>query len=438
MKIKIFTCLFLIFILFGHAQEISIKIEGGASGISYDSAMGNGTLGFGGGVGINYTYYFTKHWGVQTGIEARYNSNSFTLDNNQQFTSNEIDNESSAFQYIVNPDEYVEDQHFYSFNIPVMLHYQSSISNKTGFYFGFGGKVMFSTKQQVNASADKLALSGYYPDLNLEIDDLPEYGFGTVNNWSDDAEVPLSTALLVSLEGGLIFKLKEHVKLYTGIYVDYGLTNLKGNKDIQNLVDYSSGGIDNVPANGVLSTEKIIENSKYFSAGIQIKLGFKKSVKDKSQSKEKTVSIIEEPEDQKESTLVVVEEAKVEPSKEIMLSKEELTYIKQPLVFGTIDETQLPKELTERLNTIAQMINQKENVDLLITGFTCNLGSTSLNKKIGMERAKSVATYLENQGVSKHRINVASQGESNPLMPNTTIENRRKNRRVTIKVINAN
>ena len=110
-----------------------------------------------------------------------------------------------------------------------------------------------------------------------------------------------------------------------------------------------------------------------------------------------------------------------------MLSKEELTYIKQPLVFGTIDETQLPKELTERLNTIAQMINQKENVDLLITGFTCNLGSTSLNKKIGMERAKSVATYLENQGVSKHRINVASQGESNPLMPNTTIENRRKN-----------
>lgn len=445
MKIKILISLFLICTLFGQAQDISIKIEGGTSGISYDSSMGNGTFGYSGGLGVNYTCFFAKNWGLQTGVEARYNSNVFDLDNNEQLISNEIDNQASAFEYIVNPNEYTEKQHFYSFSIPVMLQYQTSTSNTTGFYFGLGAKVLFPRKQKVDVNAETLLLSGYYPDLNLEIDDLPEYGFGTINNWSDNTNVALSTSLLLSIEGGLTFKLKEDLKLYTGIYADYGLTNLKENQKLQNLVGYSMDGIDNVPANGVMSTDKIVENSKYLSAGIQLKLGFDLGRKDKM-SKEKEDAVkedavkeeiikVKKPINEQDSAPIMIEETKEKTPKETFFTKNELTYINKPLVFGTIDQTELPKELTERLNTIVSIVNQKKEAHLLITGFTCNLGSASLNKKIGMERAKSVATYLETQGVSKNRMELKSQGEFNPLLPNTSINNRIKNRRVIIDVI---
>ena len=444
MKIKIFISLFFISILLGQAQEISIKIEGGASGIAYDSSHGNGALNFGSGAGVDYTYYITKYFGIQTGVEARYNSNMFELNDNMSLISNEIDSQSSAFRYIVNTNQYKEKQSFYSFNIPIILQYQTLVSNKIGFYFGLGAKAFFTTKQNVNATAETLSLKGYYPDLNLEIDDLPEYGFGTVNNWNDDTNVPLSTSLLLSVEGGLTFKLKEKLKLYTGVYADYGLTNLKGNQESENLLAYSMKGIDNVATNGVLSTKETTKSSKYLSVGIQIKLGFELGKKDKiSKSKnniiKKEIIKINKPINQsikeQDSTLIIVKQTKEEIIKEPVITQNELRYINKPLTFGTIDQTELSKELTERLNTIISIVNQKEEVYLLITGFTCDLGSTSINKKIGMERAKSVADYLETHGVSKNRMKLESQGESNPVVPNTTSDNRVKNRRVSIDVI---
>src|SRR5699024_8461089 len=113
----------------------------------------------------------------------------------------------------------------------------------------------------------------------------------------------------------------------------------------------------------------------------------------------------------------------------------EITYIEEPLVFGNIDQTQVPEPLAERLNTIAHMVNKDETVKLHITGHTCDLGSDSLNKRVGIERAEAVANYLENQGVSRDRMELVSKGEEDPLLPNTLHDNRVKNRRVAIEVI---
>ncbi|WP_335967048.1 OmpA family protein [Galbibacter sp. PAP.153] len=436
MKIKLLTGLLLIGVLLGQAQEITFKLNGGLSGIFYESPVGDGSLGLGGGIGFGYTYFLNDHWGIQTGIEAQYNSNTFELDDGRQVSSNEIDDQESAFEYRVSAVSYKEEQHFYSFAVPLLLQYRGNISSKTGFYIGLGGKVLFPTGQKIKASAQTLSLSGYYPDLDLEINDLPVHGFGTVNNWEDDTSVSLRTSVLLSVEGGLTFKLKGHLQLYTGIYADYGLTDLQDDKQPQNIVGYSPEGIEEVPANGAMSAQGIVEKSNYLSAGIQLKLGFKLGKNNEFQEKEQEEVIAEGPvEKQQTEPVVVAEKEKEAIPKEPTLSATELAYIEEPLIFGNIDRTDIPEALTGRLDTIAGMLNKGEPVQLQITGYTCNVGSEPLNESIGMERAEAVASYLEAQGVSRDRMELISKGESEPLLPNTSAENREKNRRVSIDVI---
>lgn len=51
MKIKIIIAVFLIHSLGINAQEITIKLNGGPSGILYNTSLGNSELKFGGGLG---------------------------------------------------------------------------------------------------------------------------------------------------------------------------------------------------------------------------------------------------------------------------------------------------------------------------------------------------------------------------------------------------
>ncbi|WP_025742063.1 OmpA family protein [Aquimarina pacifica] len=69
-----------------------------------------------------------------------------------------------------------------------------------------------------------------------------------------------------------------------------------------------------------------------------------------------------------------------------------------------------------------------------IIGHTDDVGSTESNLWYGQERANNVKTYLISQGIDKTRLQATSQGESNPVVPNTTEENKAKNRRIEIKV----
>ncbi|WP_167498113.1 outer membrane beta-barrel protein [Flavobacterium resistens] len=273
MKIKIAIAIFLLCSSI-KAQEISINLSGGPSGILYESSEGNGNLKTGGGLGIGYTYFLNNHWGINTGIDVFYNQNAFKLKEGTTINSYEVDDQMTAFEYRVSPKNYQEKQHFVSLAIPVLLQYRTAMSSQSQWYLGFGGKVLFPGKQTIKASADELQLSGYYPDMDLLVENLPSHGFGKVNNWQDNTSADLKTSLLVSLETGLTFKLKENLQLYTGIFADYGFSDLAKNTENTNIVLYDPNGIENTQANGISGNKTLVQKSNYFSAGLQVKLGF--------------------------------------------------------------------------------------------------------------------------------------------------------------------
>lgn len=49
-------------------HEFSIYGKAGVSTLMYKLDNGSRSNGLGGGVGLGYTYFFNKHWGLQTGL----------------------------------------------------------------------------------------------------------------------------------------------------------------------------------------------------------------------------------------------------------------------------------------------------------------------------------------------------------------------------------
>jgi len=67
---------------------------------------------------------------------------------------------------------------------------------------------------------------------------------------------------------------------------------------------------------------------------------------------------------------------------------------------------------------------------LAIIGHCDNSGTEKYNYNLGLRRAKNTRIYFENQGLKAEIIKTNSKGETEPIAPNDSDENRQKNRRV--------
>ncbi len=79
-------------------------------------------------------------------------------------------------------------------------------------------------------------------------------------------------------------------------------------------------------------------------------------------------------------------------------------------------------------------LNKYPNKSANIVGHTDSVGNIEANDWYGMERAKNVKRYLQGQGIAESRLKASSKGETDPIDSNGTLEGRRKNRRIEIKV----
>lgn len=95
------------------------------------------------------------------------------------------------------------------------------------------------------------------------------------------------------------------------------------------------------------------------------------------------------------------------------------------------------------LSRIAYNLKQFPDTDVTVVGYTDNTGGESLNRKLSLERAQSVADYLEQLGIAASRLKTVGEGWDNPIASNATAAGRAQNRRVELyitageKMINA-
>ena len=118
-----------------------------------------------------------------------------------------------------------------------------------------------------------------------------------------------------------------------------------------------------------------------------------------------------------------VENAKAEPG-ELLL--------RLGFTFGRAD---VPETVRMRLDTVAEVLaNDRMEAKVEVAGHTDAVGAEEYNRSLSEQRAESVKAYLVQRGVEASRISVTGYGEAQPRATNDTIEGRRLNRRVEIKI----
>lgn len=87
------------------------------------------------------------------------------------------------------------------------------------------------------------------------------------------------------------------------------------------------------------------------------------------------------------------------------------------------------------LNDVAKVLNRYEKTKLSIEGHTDSVGDATFNQQLSIQRANSVAAYLESTGTAGQRLQTLGFGESQPLASNDTAQGRQQNRRVELRVL---
>jgi outer membrane protein OmpA-like peptidoglycan-associated protein len=87
------------------------------------------------------------------------------------------------------------------------------------------------------------------------------------------------------------------------------------------------------------------------------------------------------------------------------------------------------------MDDIATVLQQHPEIELLvIEGHTDDLGARAFNEKLSQSRAEAVMKALTERGVAPERLRAQGFGPDKPLVPNSSKENREKNRRVELRI----
>jgi len=107
----------------------------------------------------------------------------------------------------------------------------------------------------------------------------------------------------------------------------------------------------------------------------------------------------------------------------------------RPIINFDYRTATITPEAYEKLDRFAAVAKLRPDYEIVIRGYTDNVGSQKFNEKLSRSRAKFIERYLVEKGVSPERIEIIGMGESEPLVPNDTQEGRAVNRRAEIELV---
>jgi outer membrane protein OmpA-like peptidoglycan-associated protein/tetratricopeptide (TPR) repeat protein len=110
------------------------------------------------------------------------------------------------------------------------------------------------------------------------------------------------------------------------------------------------------------------------------------------------------------------------------------TIVLRNIFFDTGKATLRPESEVE-INTLYKLLTDNPDMYIEISGHTDNVGSAASNKKLSLNRAKTVFDKLVAKGIDASKLKWEGYGFDKPIAPNTTAEGRQENRRTEFKVL---
>ncbi|MEL6988101.1 MAG: OmpA family protein [Bacteroidota bacterium] len=104
-------------------------------------------------------------------------------------------------------------------------------------------------------------------------------------------------------------------------------------------------------------------------------------------------------------------------------------------VFFETGSAELLPSSTQELNTLKSLLEENPSISIQLNGHTDDVGSDEDNLNLSLARAKSVYTYLIDQGISESRLSYKGFGETMPIDTNDTEQGRQNNRRTEFIIL---
>lgn len=442
-------------------HEFSVWGAGGISNLQYDPAMGNHSVGLGGFGGLGYNYFLNYNWSL--GIGAEYSilnaktkfdlfSDSYrALDATAQY----------LYQIDVEGQNYEQKHTAKYINIPIMAKYQTDDIWKGKMLYAAGGVKLgipvdgsYKSKGTFTTKGWELEADGTH-HTNDPYTDMPHHGFGTYSH-NQKADIDFKMNVMLSVEAGMKWKLKSNNKwfLYTGLFFDYGLSNIRKStsreRDFTSFYQYNPKTPAQYTVNSLMdanynnASQSFVNKVNTTAFGVKVQLTF--GSKPFHSKKEKVQKLVEEKafegltaaqmEDimnRGTNKLIDAQHKEFEALK-ALLAKEEPDFTGCVSGFDLNKSEILPFMYAE-LDRKVEVMRKYPNLNVRLVGHTDDLGTDDLNQRLGMDRAQSVKAYMVAKGISPSRLETASKGKHEPYISNTDDGRRRSNRRVDIILI---
>lgn len=104
-------------------------------------------------------------------------------------------------------------------------------------------------------------------------------------------------------------------------------------------------------------------------------------------------------------------------------------------IFFDVDKWDLKPESIAELNKLKEFLEKNEDLKVELGGHTDSDGDDKHNMTLSNNRAKSVEDWLIKNGIEGSRLSHKGYGETQPVAPNDTPENKAKNRRTVVKIM---
>ena len=449
-------------------HEVSIWGAYGLSTLKYDLSFGErDKLGLGYMGGIGYNYFLNYNWSV--GVGAEYSALSSTADFTKLLDhyavpgipSTDVNGNTSygkPWYLKINATDYEQTYNAFYINVPVMAKYQMDVWKQHKFYAAAGVKLGIPVKGKYTTKGSYVVdgyeqLGGNPSALN----GIPGLGFGSRTMDDKNREFDLDINYMLALEAGMKWKLNNKLALYTGVFADLGLADIRKGDENLDFIQFNHKGAPlyefagYTPNNALHSQyapevynqrNSFTDRVSTLSAGLKVQLAFgfgafnnKKAKKSTAivASKDKpfegvTASQLEDILGRNTQMMIEFQQKEFDELKKMVEREDpELTYA---IINFDLDKKQILPRMYVELDKKVDLMNKYPNAKIMLEGHTDDLGSDEYNYQLGLDRANAAKNYLVSKGINASRLSVSSKGRTAPAVPNSNEQNRFKNRRV--------
>ena len=135
-------------------------------------------------------------------------------------------------------DKYEELFEAFFVRLPLMFQFQTGAEKQ--FYIAAGFLVGIPVNSFSQIKTDQLVTKGYSDFTMLEYENMPSHGFDTQLDIKSASKLEFGVSISAAIETGIKWKFNNGINLYTGIYADFGLNNIRKSDDLQEAVIYNN------------------------------------------------------------------------------------------------------------------------------------------------------------------------------------------------------